>query len=426
MRFRLPALSPVVLAAWLLGACLAVSARAEQDWPQFRGPDGQGHSDSVGLPLTWSETENVAWKTAIPGQGWSSPVILDDQIWMTTALDSGHSLHAVAVDRKTGAIVHDVEVFTVDEPPKIHATNSYASPTPVVERGRVYVHFGTMGAACLDTATGSILWTNHDFTLDHEVGPGSSPTLYADLLLFTCDGCDFRYVAALDKNSGKLAWKTPRSGVIDKPGMNKKAFATPLVIRAGGRDLAIMPGAEWVQAYDPLSGEEIWNVKYPGFSNVPRPVYGHGLVYVCTGFGVPEMWAIRPEGHGDITASNVVWKATKEMPAKPSPILVGDEIYTVNDKGIATCLDAATGAKRWIKRFGGSFSASPIFADGRIYFCSEDGKTLVLAPGRNFEQLAANQLDGRFMASPAVSGKALFLRTDTHLYRIEKKEQVAN
>jgi len=425
MRFRFVAYSVALLISIACTVAWSATARAGQDWPQFRGPEGQGHSDSVGLPLTWSETESVTWKTAIPGQGWSSPVILGDQIWMTSALDSGHSLHAIAVDRKTGQILHDVEVLKVAEPPAVHATNGYASPTPILESGRAYVHFGTMGSACVDTKTGKVLWTNHDFKLDHEVGPGSSPTLYGNLLLFTCDGCDTRYAAALDKTTGQVAWKTQRSGVIDKPPTQHKAFVTPLVIRVGKRDVAIMPGAEWVHAYDPLSGEELWNVKYPGFSNVPRPLYAHGLVYVCTGFNVPELWAIRPEGQGDIT-DKVVWKATKEMPAKPSPIIVGDEIYTVSDKGIATCMDAMTGQRRWIKRFGGSYTASPIFADGRIYFSSEEGKSIVVAPGKEYQELAANQLDGRFMASPAVSGKALFLRTDTNLYRIEKKDEVAN
>ncbi|HEX3726761.1 MAG TPA: PQQ-binding-like beta-propeller repeat protein, partial [Pirellulales bacterium] len=286
----------------------AASARGNEDWPQFRGPDGQGHSDSAGVPLTWSETDHVAWKTEMPGQGWSSPVIAGNQIWMTTATDEGRSLRVVCVDKTTGRVAHNVEVFHRDKPIEKHATNSYASPTPILERGRVYVHFGTMGTACLDTASADVVWQSQELQLEHEVGPGSSPALYENLLLFNCDGTDVQFGAALDKKTGVLAWKTNRSGVIDKPNDRKKAFVTPLVIHNGKRDLVIMTAAEWVYAYDPRTGEEIWNVKHPGFSVAPRPVYGHGLVFVSTGYMLAQLLAIRPDGAGDITADAIAWK----------------------------------------------------------------------------------------------------------------------
>jgi outer membrane protein assembly factor BamB len=215
-----------------------------------------------------------------------------------------------------------------------------------------------------------------------------------------------------------VVWKTPRSGVIDKPPSSRKSFVTPIVIELEGRDVAIMPGAEWVHAYDPRTGKELWNLKYPGYSNVPRPLYAHGLLYVGTGYDTPEFWAFRPGGQGDIS-ENLVWKVDKQAPARPSAIIVGEELYMVSDTGLLTCVDAQTGEKRYTKRLGGNFSGSPIYADGRLYFCSEEGKTHVLAPGKKFEELAQNELDGRFLASPAVAGQALFLRTDTHLYRIE-------
>jgi outer membrane protein assembly factor BamB len=407
------------IALSVLLACSAM-AKANDDWPQFRGPDGQGHSDSTGLPVTWSETEHIRWKTEIPGQGWSSPVIAGNQVWMTTATEEGCSLRAVCVDRETGRLVHNVEVFHRDKPVEKHATNSYASPTPIIEGDRVYVSFGTMGTAALDTQTGAIVWQNELLQHDHEVGPGSSPALFGRLLLFNCDGTDVQYGAALDKKTGELVWKTPRSGVIDKPNDRKKAFVTPLVIRSAERELVIMTAAEWVYAYDPLSGEEIWNVKHPGFSVAPRPVYGHGLVFVCSGYILPEFLAIRPEGTGDLTASGVAWKTDKGVPSKPSPLLVGDELYLVTDAGVVSCLDAKTGKQHWRQRVGGNFSASPIAAEGRIYACGEDGVTVVFAAAQPFKELARNQLDGRFMASPAVAGKALFLRTDTHLYRVEE------
>jgi outer membrane protein assembly factor BamB len=396
-------------------------AQANDNWPQFRGSGGQGHSDSTGLALDWSESQNVAWKTAIDGQGWSSPVVLGSQIWLTTATDGGHSLHAICIDRKSGKTVHDVEVFRVGELPKIHATNSFASPTPALEPDNVYVHFGTFGTACLDPATGDIRWKNEQLKLDHQVGPGSSPVLYGDLLLLTCDGIDVQYAVALHKTNGQIAWKSPRTGVITKSSSEKKAFVTPLVIQNGGHDEAIMPGAEYCYAYEPLTGRELWQLHYPGYSNVPRPVFAHGLLYLATGYDDPEFWAIRPGGAGDITPTAVVWKMNKQAPTKPSAVVAGDEIYLLSDAGILSCLDALTGEQHWRHRLPGTFSASPVVADGRIYFCGEDGKTTVIAPGKQYQELASNTLDGRFMASPAVAGSAIFLRTDTHLYRIEAK-----
>lgn len=401
--------------------CLLISfvARAQggEDWPQFRGPDGQGHSDSVGVPLTWSETEHVAWKAEIPGQGWSSPVVLGKQVWMTTATEGGLSLRAVCVDRDSGRVVHNVEVFKRDEKIEIHATNSYASPTPILEGNRVYVHFGTMGTACLDTRTAQILWTNEELHWEHQVGPGSSPALYKNLLLLNCDGTDVQFAAAIDKRTGQVAWNTKRSGVIDKAADQKKAFATPLVINVDGRDEAIMVGAEWVYTYDPLTGEELWNVKHPGFSTTPRPVYGHGLVYISSGYMMPELLAIRPKGK--LTSAHVAWQTDKSVPTKPSPLLVGDELYLISEVGILSCFDAKTGKSHYRKRLGANYSASPIVVDGRIYLCDEAGKTTVFAPGTTYNELAVNQLDGRFMASPAVTGRSLLLRTDTHLYRID-------
>lgn len=398
---------------------LAPAARAEDEWPQFRGPGGQGHSDATGLPLTWSETENVAWKTPIPGKGWSSPVIGGNRIWLTTALDDGHSLRAICVDRQSGAVLHDVEVFQVEDPPELHATNSHASPTPVLAEGRVYVHFGTNGTACLDAESGEVLWRNDELRLDHEVGPGSSPILWGDLLLLTCDGCDVRFVAALDKRTGSLAWRTDRSSVIDKERSFRKAFSTPLVIDTPAGLQAVCVGAERVSAYDPATGRELWYVRYEGFSNVPRPVYGNGMVFVCTGFFPSQMLAIRPEGTGDLTESGVVWRCTQQVPTKPSPLLIDGLLYAIADSGAASCLEAETGEVVWSERLSGTYSASPIYVDGRIYFCNEDGETTVLAPGESPEVLAVNRLDGALWASPAVAGQALYLRTDTHLYRIE-------
>jgi outer membrane protein assembly factor BamB len=402
----------------LIGSLL--KAAGSENWPEFRGPTGEGTSDATGLPLTWSETEHVRWKTGIPGEGWSSPVIEANQVWMQTALDEGKSLRAVCVERDSGKILHDVEVFYIANPERKHAFNSYASPTPAIENGRVYISYGMYGVACLDTATGRILWKNMELKHDHDKnGPGSSPILYKDLLILNCDGTELRYVAAIDKKTGKTAWKTDRSNTINKAGEFKKAYQTPLIIRVHGRDQLVSMGAFRVSGYEPLTGKEIWWVDIPGFSNVPRPVFGHGLVYISTGFGKPELWAIRPDGYGDVTKTHAAWKVMKQVSAKPSPLLIGEQFYMISDNGIATCLDAKTGKEIWSERIPGAYSASPIYADGRIFAPNEQGQTIVLQPGPKFQVAATNVLDDGFMSSPAVAGKAFYLRTKKHLYRIE-------
>ncbi|MEW4529782.1 PQQ-binding-like beta-propeller repeat protein [Maioricimonas sp. JC845] len=397
------------------------SASIDDAWPQFRGPDGQGHVSSDNIPLEFGESENLTWKTAIPGTGWSSPVVLGDQIWMTTALDDGHSLRAVCVSRDDGSILHDVEVFTPAAPCPINTKNSHASPTPVVEPGRVYVHFGTMGTACLDTETGKILWKNESLVLDHKEGPGSSPVLYGDLLIVTCDGMDVQYVTALNKATGEPVWKTERSAPLHNRPDFCKAYATPLIVSIDGKDQLISPGAHQVHGYDPATGDELWHVRYFGFSNVPRPLFDSESerIYLCTGYLKPQLWAIDPHGEGNVSDTNVLWKVDKQVPGRPSPILVDGRIYFVHERGVATCVDAETGEIVWRDRMGGNYSASPIAVGNRIYFSSEEGKVTVIEATDEYRILAENQLDAALMASPAVAGDSLFLRTATHLYRFD-------
>jgi outer membrane protein assembly factor BamB len=380
------------------------------DWPQFRGPTGQGVSDERNLPLTWSETKNVRWKVAIPGRGWSSPVIQGDRLWLTTATEEGRSLRAIAVDVNTGAIQQDVEVFRLKSPKLLNGKNSFASPTPVIEGDRVYLHFGAYGTACI-TQSGEIVWKTKLEYDNGQHGPGGSPVIYDDLLIISCDGLDQQFVVALDKATGKVRWKKMRAGY--------QAYTTPLVVSLPGGDQVISPGAFQAIAYEPRTGKEIWRVKYAeGFSNVPRPVYGNELVYLCTGFQEPSLLAVRMDGRGDVTKSKIAWKLDRGIPRTPSPLLVGNELYIVSDNGIATCIDAKTGDELWRARLGGNYSASPIYADGRIYFLSEEGESIVIAPGRQLKHLATNQLDGPTLASMAVSHNSLFIRSATHLYRI--------
>jgi outer membrane protein assembly factor BamB len=400
-------------------------AQAGLPWPQFRGPEGQGRADAIDIPLTFGEKENLAWKTPLPGKGWSSPVCDGRLIWMTTALDAkpaGKSLHALGVDLKTGRLVHDIKVFQAKRSLPINTNNSHASPTPVLDGQRVYVHFGSYGTACLDAHTGQVLWRNTEQQCDHSEGPGSSPVLYDDLLIFPCDGIDVQFVVALDKLKGQVVWKTNRSGKMSGAPQERKAFCTPLVVKtAAGRNILVSPGAFHVWAYEPRTGKEIWRVTTaPCFSTVPRPVAGHGLVYLSTGYFRLSMLALRPDGSGDVTASHQAWKYSKRVPANPSPLLVGAELYMFSDNGFVTCLDALTGAEVWSQRLGGTFWSSPLSVDGRIYIGSEEGKIYVLQPGREYKLLAVNQLDGRLMASPAVADNALFFRTDKGLYRFQK------
>jgi outer membrane protein assembly factor BamB len=393
-------------------ALCVFSAPAAAQWPEFRGPTGQGHSDERGLPVEWSETKNVRWKAPVPGRGWSSPAIADGRIWITTATDAkGTSLRAVALDLDTGRTLVDVEVFHVGRPAAMNPKNSRASPTPIVDADHVYVHFGADGTAAL-TTDGQIVWKTR-LPYESQHGNGASPILYGDLLIVSCDGSDSAFVVALDKRTGKTKWRTSRRQPWDQ------AYSTPLVIRVGDRDELVSVGAYRAAAYEPSTGKEIWRVSYAeGFSNVPRPVFGHGLVYIATGFQEPSLIAVRADGSGDVTKTHIAWTLRRGAPLTPSPLLVGDELYVVNDGGIATCLDAKTGNTYWVQRLGGSYSASPVFADGRIYFLSEEGLSRVIAPGREFRVLATNRVDGDTLGSMAIAAGSIFIRTDSFLYRI--------
>jgi outer membrane protein assembly factor BamB len=394
-------------------AAAQTSSSAKEDWPQFRGPDGQGHSVERGLPLEWGEARNVRWKSPIAGLGWSSPVVANGKVWLTSAVEQrGISLRAIAFDADTGKEVVNVEVFKIPTDRRdINPKNSWASPTPIIDGDRIYVHFGADGTAAL-SSSGEILWKNR-FEYQSQHGAGGSPVVYGDLLIFSCDGSDAAFVIALDKLTGKTKWKTNRGYPSDQ------AYTTPLVIRVGERDQLISVGAFRARAYDPQTGKEIWRVRYDeGFSNVPRPIFAQGLVVIATGFQQPELLAVRPDGTGDVTKTHIAWSLKRGAPLTPSPLAVGDELYVVNDGGIASCIDARTGAVIWQQRLGGTYSASPVFADGRIYFLAEQGVTTVIAPGRDFRRLATNQLDGGLLASMAISSGSMFLRTDSHLYRI--------
>ena len=429
----------------LLTAALAIvsTSLSAAEWPEWRGPGGQGHAQATGLPASWSETNNVTWKTELPGRAWSSPVIEGKNIWLTTAIETlakkedadrrlkantGNQpltvlekveFRALCVDRDTGKLTQNILLLIAREPQWVHALNSYASATPVIEDGRLYCHFGAMGNACLDTRTSKVLWTDTSLVVQHENGPGSTPVLWKNLMLFHLDGSDQQFIAALDKRTGKLAWKTPRSGDMNKDPQLRKSYGTPLILTVNGKEQIISPASDWIYSYDD-NGKELWRVNYGmlGFSLTPRPVVGHGMIFMSTGFMKPQMLALRYQG---LEKPEIAWRSEKGAPTMPSPLLVGEELYFANDGGIFTCLDAKTGAEHYRERIGGNYSSSPTFADGKIYVHNREGLTTVIKPGKQFEVLEKNQLPGKIFASLAAVDRALYLRTDTALYRIEDK-----
>ena len=421
---------PILLVLAVLSSSSEGLKAAEDPWWQFRGPRGNGHTTASDLPLQWDESRNVAWKTAIHDRGWSSPVIWGNQVWLTTATRDGRRLFAMCVDKNSGQIVHDLHVFDVENPMRISDENTYATPTPVIDGDRVYLHYGTYGTACLDTVTGKVIWKRRDLNCDHEAGagPASSPTLIDGKVMVHVDGCDFQYIVALDRDTGDTVWKTERSvHFTDVPKNQRKAFCMPIMIpREGGGMQIISPAGRALYSYD-VEGRELWRVQHRGWSVAPRPVFGHNLVFAIIDRDNPELWAIRPSGHGDVTDTHVAWKEFRGMPQRCSPLLVDDLLFVVNRDGIATCLEAKTGRSVWKKRLSGKYSASPIYAENRIYLFNEDASTMVIRPGRKLEIVAANALaEQSLLATPAIDGNAFIIRTESHLYRIENSAAKGN
>jgi len=421
---------------WLLLLACGAFSMVHADWPEFRGPWGNGYASApgeskpIGIPLRWSEAENVQWKTEIPHRGWSTPVVMGGQVWLTTATVDGREFFAICLDEKTGRILFNERLFESASPePLGNTVNCYGTPSPTIEPGRVYIHFGSYGTACMDTRTFKVLWKRTDLPCRHYRGPASSLILFENLLILTMDGVDVQYHVALDKMTGKNVWKTDRSvawndedvpGQMARDGDLRKAHSTPLIVTVDGKHQMLSAGAKAAYAYDPRTGKELWRVQYPAWSASARPLYRDGLAFIITGFGgKTELWGVRVDGQGDVTDSHIAWKYDTMVAKTASPILVDSLLYMVSDDGMVTCLESATGKQVWRNRIGGNYAASPLYADGRIYFFNQQGKTTVLKPGNTCEILATNTLDTGFMASPAVSGKALFLRTKTHLYRIE-------
>ena len=414
-----------------------------ESWPQWRGPAANGHAGKAGYPSEWSAKKNIAWKSVLPGRGHSSPVHDGDTIWVTTAIETAASeaekkerlkankglptvtvlsevsLRALRIDPKSGKVLKNVEVLSKKQPQWVHKLNSYASPTPVIEDGKVYFHFGAYGNACIDAKTGKILWKNEDKALwvMHENGPGSSPLIWDNLMIFHLDGSDKQNIVALYKDSGKIAWITKRSGELRENHQLQKSYSTPIVETFNGKPILISCSADWVYGYEPRTGNELWKIKYGhlGFSNVARPVTGHGMIYLSTCFMKAEILAFRYEG---MKTPKLAWRLDRG-PKMPSPILVGKELYVINDGGILTCVDALTGDLHWRERLDGEFSSAPTYAGGLLYFSDQAGVTTVIKPAKTLKLVSKNELDGTaHMASFAPLEKSFIVRTNEALYRL--------
>lgn len=425
--------------AFILVLLTLSSAAANDNWPAFRGPNGDGTSDSAGVPIKWSETENVRWKTPIHGKGWSSPVVWGDQVWVTTANEEGLdpkaqvprkdgsvgavervTMFAVCVDRKSGKVLHDLKLGVQEKPQYCHPFNSYASPTPALEAGRAYVHFGSLGTWSIDTASGKPLWERRDLKCIHFRGPGSSPIIYKNLIILIFDGYDVQYVAALNKDTGETVWKTDRNikYKVDD-GDIKKAYATARVLEIDGKPQLVCPSAECTIAYDPVTGKELWRLTHGGMNGALRPINGHGLMFLTSGH-TKQLIAMKEGVKGEVPKDAIAWTLAKGVPSRPSLLLHGDLLFMTSDEGIASAVEAKTGKVLFSERLDGEFSASPVLVGGHLYACNQSGKTFVLAADRTFNVVAENRLADGFMASPAIAGNSLFLRTKSHLYCIGK------
>ncbi|MGB0153367.1 MAG: PQQ-binding-like beta-propeller repeat protein [Verrucomicrobiales bacterium] len=432
----------IVLLSALAGSTAVTAA---ESWPDFRGPNQNGQAGDANLPDSWSESENVTWKTETPLLGLSSPIVLDNQVWLTTATVEGHEFYALCFDATTGELTTQVKLFHSDDPQSMGngaKDNSYATSSAVIESGRVYLHYGHFGTACLDTETKEVIWKRDDLKCWHYRGASSSPVLFEDLLILTFDGADLQYVIGLDKKTGETVWKTDRSAEwndehIDKQmvkdGDWRKAHSTPLIVEIDGKPVMCSTGAKAAYGYDPRTGEELWRVNHDAYSATPRPIYHDGSFIIVTGFSKgAEMMSVKAGGRGVVNDTHINWRFDTSFPKYSSPILVDGLLYYAMDDSFLVCVDPKTGENVWKGRAGGKYRACPIYADGKIYFFSLEGNTTVIEPGREFKVLATNALatdapldDPRrgpgFMASPAVVGDVMFLRTRYHLYRIEAK-----
>lgn len=406
------------LALTLLSFAGAFSSVRAEDWPRFRGPTGQGTSTEGNLPVEWSDTSAVRWKTEIPGQSWSSPIVWNDRIFVTTATDEGTSCRIVSLDVATGKVLWNIQVFQ-QELKRKENKNSYATPTPVADGAAVYAVFGDGSFAAVDF-NGRVLWTHRDVKFYSQHGLGASPVLAGDLVIMPFDGSSTgedksigwqkpwgeSFILALDKGTGKERWRGRR-------GMSRIAHGTPILVQAGGRELLLSNAGDVVQGFEPGTGERLWSVPAQGEGVVPSLSFGDGLVYSASGFEKSTTRGIRLEPE-----PKIVWEQTQGVPKMSSFIYASPFLFSITEGGIALCQKGDTGEIVWKERVGGAYSASPVLAEGHIYFLAEDGETTIVEAAPQFKIVGRSSVKEKCQASMAVSGGRLFIRGEKHLFCI--------
>lgn len=408
---------------------LAIASMHGENWPQFRGPNVQGRSSETNLPLKWSATENVAWKTAVPGQAWSSPIVWGDRVFLTSATENGQSCRVLAFHRSQGYIVWEKEVFR-QVPGHKDGRNSFATPTPATDGKRIYACFYDGSFVALEFS-GAIVWTNRGHPFYSQHGLGSSPIVHGDLLIMARDGSgqgegktslgwqvpwDQAYIVALDTETGRERWKGRR-------GLSRISHGVPAIWEHDGKPELISEAGDVVQGFSLENGERLWSSQVIGEGKAPSTVFGEGLVFAAGGYGGREsIKAFKLIGRGDLGTNNLAWEQRKGMPKVPSMLYVRPYLFAVTDGGVATCLQAATGEIVWQERLGGKFSASPVSAEGHIYFVSDEGVTTIIEAGPAFKVLARNSLGEKVQASPAISQGRIFIRTEKHVFAIGKTQ----
>ncbi len=410
-------------------AAFSWSGRSDaQNWTHFRGSEMDGHARVEVAPLQWNDSLHISWKVPVKGKGWSSPVVYEDQIWLTSATDDGTEFYTLCFDLETGKLLNEQTVFYADDPQRIHGTNSYATPTPCIEEGYVYVHYGSFGTACINTKNFNIEWKRTDLKCDHMQGPASSPILHGDLLIVHLEGTEDPYVVALNKSTGETIWKSIRPAEVYDPlePVYRKSYQTPIVIEANGRELLISNAAFMCFAHDVNTGEVVWTIEYGYDSTVSQPLFWNGLVFVNSGWifldnkpYFTRQFAVDPGGKGDVTETHVKWMVEEEVPQIPTPVIVEGKMYMVHDRGMVTCLDALTGKVLWKEKLRGNFNASPIYAAGNIYFFNVKGDCTIVKPGDDFQKIAENSIGENVKAVPAFVENRMILRTERYLYSIQ-------
>ena len=424
---KVPKTITFIITAFVILFTGQACSEMSENWTHYRGNDLSAIAKNSSAPLHWTPDSNIAWKTEIHDKGWSSPVVYDNQVWMTTASDDGYKMYAVCVDYNTGEILHDILLFTPDTIYRKHSINSYATPTAAIEEGSVYVHFGRYGTACLSTEDGSVNWKRTDLECLDIQGPAASVLIYKDLIILHYEGVDVRFIVGLDKQTGETVWRTdrPLEPYEPLPYIGTKAYVTPLMVNVNGQDMFISNGSAICQAFDPATGEEIWRVVSGAESTVAMPSAEGNMVYFYNGYqtsedGVDysELLAVDMTGTGDVTDSHVKWKIPTERLQLSTQLVIDGLIYTVESNNMQYCIDASTGEILWEERLRDKYNASPVYADGKIYFCSLKGKVQVLEHGRERKVLAENELEGEIWTTPAILRDQLLVRTSKYLYLI--------